>query len=269
MQKQFFTPEPRVFAHRGISSEYPENSLPAFRKAVEIKSDVIETDIHFTKDSRFVVFHDDTLERLTNGKGKVTDYTLQDLKKLDTGYNFTLDGAAYPYRGAGLTFLSLDDLLEEFPDQRFNIDLKDKNTLQVPFYCETIKRHNAQHRVLTASNFRRNLVAVRRTIPEMATSAGLWEALGIFFLFRSGLLSTKKSFSMDALQIPEYIGTSRVISEVFVRIIHEKGLRVHVWTVNKEEDMKRLIELGVDAVMSDYPGVLQKVYEALDREQRR
>ncbi|HQO01933.1 MAG TPA: glycerophosphodiester phosphodiesterase [Spirochaetota bacterium] len=266
MQKQFFTPEPRIFAHRGISSEYPENSVLSFRKAVAIHADVIETDIHFTKDNKFVVFHDDKLERLTNGKGKVTDYTLQDLKTLDIGYNFTLDTTTYPYRGKNLTFMSLDEMLEEFPDQRFNIDLKDKNTRQVPLYCETIVRHNAQHRVLTASSYRRNLTAVRKTIPEMATSAGLWEALGIFFLFKAGILFTKKNFSMDALQIPEFIGTSRVVSEVFVHLVHQKGLRVHVWTVNREEDMKRIIGLGVDAVMSDYPALLQKVYEAMDQD---
>ena len=269
MQKQFFNPEPRIFAHRGISSEYPENSMPAFKKAVEIQSDVIETDIHFTKDRKFVVFHDETLDRMTNGTGKVTSFTLQELKTFDTGYNFTIDGTTYPYRGKNLTFLSLDELLEEFPEQRFNIDLKDKNTSQVPFYCETIMRHNAQHRVLTASNYRRNLTAVRKTIPEMATSAGLWEAIGIFFLFRAGLLFTRKQFSMDALQIPEFIGTSRIVSEVFVRLMQEKGLRVHVWTVNREEDMKRLIGLGVDAVMSDYPALLQKVYDTIDRDRDR
>ncbi len=263
MGKEFFSPEPRVFAHRGASCEFPENTLPAFRKAVEIKADVIETDTHFTKDGKFVMFHDDILERLTDGKGRITDFTLDELKQFDAGYSFTPDGTTFPFRGKGLTMLSLDELLEEFPDQRFNIDLKDKNPRQVVAYCETIRRHNAGRRVLTASNYRTNIRRVRTSIPEMATSSGLWEVIGLFALFKTGFLFMKKHFATDALQIPEFIGTSRIATANFIRQIHENGLRVHIWTVNKEEDMRRLIEDGVDGIVTDNPALLQRVYESL------
>ncbi|MGV7930946.1 MAG: glycerophosphodiester phosphodiesterase [Spirochaetota bacterium] len=92
MSKKFFIPEPRVFAHRGASGGYPENTLLSFREAVKIGVDVIETDVHFTKDGRFVVAHDGELGRICDGGGLVADHTLTELKKFDAGYGFSVDG---------------------------------------------------------------------------------------------------------------------------------------------------------------------------------
>jgi glycerophosphoryl diester phosphodiesterase len=249
-----------VFAHRGASIEFPENTLPAFRRAAEAGADAIETDTHFTKDGRFIMMHDLELERISDGSGPVTERTVAEIKKLDAGYRFTRDGGAtYPFRGKGITFLTLEEMLEEFPDMRFNIDLKDKNPAQVQHFVELVKKMNAGHRVLAASENRQNNRAVRRLYPELATSFALWEALGFYFLFRSGLLLFKKKFAPDALQIPEFLGPSHVANETLIRMAHERGLRVHVWTINDEKTMRRLYNTGVDAVMSDDPALLKKV----------
>ncbi len=263
MRKQFFNHEPRVFAHRGVSGEYPENTMTSFKKAVEIGADVIETDVHFTRDGRFAVIHDDTLNRLTDGTGKICDYTMDELKRFDAGFRFTPDGETHPFRGTGLTIPSLDELLSEFPEQRFNIDLKDKNPAQAGPYCELITRHNAAHRVLTASEHRANLAAVRTLLPEMATSASMWEAVWIFFLYKTGFLAQKSSYAFDAFQVPEYLGTSRVVTPHLVRMLRDAGVRVHVWTINREEDMRRLISCGIDAIMSDNPALVKQVFESL------
>ncbi|HSV97511.1 MAG TPA: glycerophosphodiester phosphodiesterase [Spirochaetota bacterium] len=260
MSKKFFIPEPRVFAHRGASGGYPENTLLSFREAVKIGVDAVETDVHFTKDNRFVVAHDGELGRICDGSGLVADYTLADLKKFDAGYGFSVDGGkSFPFRAKGLSLISLEELLEEFPGQRFNIDLKAKNPAQVPYYCKIIEKCAAQHRVLTASEHAANIRPVRERFPEMATSFSLSEALFYYFLFRSGFLYLKKSFPADALQIPEFFGPSRVVSNAFVEQAHKKGLRVHVWTINEEEAMRRLYDTGADAVMSDHPSLLKKV----------
>ena len=260
MSKKFFVPEPRVFAHRGASGGYPENTLLSFREAVKIDVDVIETDVHFTKDGRFVVAHDGELGRICDGGGLVADHTLTELKKFDAGYGFSVDGGkSFPYRGKGLSLISLEELLEEFPDQRFNIDLKAKNPAQVPYYCDIIEKCGAVHRVLTASEHAVNTRPMRERFPEMATSFSMSEALWYYFMFRSGLLYFRKHFPADALQIPEFFGPSRVVSETFVEQAHRKGLRVHVWTINDEEGMRRLYDAGADAVMSDHPSLLKKV----------
>ncbi len=260
MSKKFFIPEPRVFAHRGASGGYPENTLLSFGEAVKIGVDVIETDVHFTKDNRFVVAHDGELGRICDGSGLVADYTLAELKKFDAGYGFSADeGKSFPYRGMGLSLISLEELLEEFPGQRFNIDLKAKNPAQVPYYCTLIEKCAAVQRVLTASEHAENTRPVRGRFPGMATSFSLSEALIYYFLFRSGLLYFKKRFPADVLQIPEFFGPSRVVSDTFVEQAHKKGLRVHVWTINDEEGMRRLYGAGVDAVMSDHPSLLKRV----------
>jgi glycerophosphoryl diester phosphodiesterase len=101
MSKKFFDPEPRVFAHRGASGAYPENTLASFREAVKIGVDVIETDVHFTRDRRFVVAHDGELGRICDGSGAVEDYTLAELKKFDAGYGFSTDGGTVIRSGAG------------------------------------------------------------------------------------------------------------------------------------------------------------------------
>lgn len=260
MNKKFFNPEPRVLAHRGLSSECPENTHLSFRKAVDLGVDVIETDVHFTRDRGFVVIHDDQLERISDGEGAVSEHTLAELKKLDAAYSFTIDGGkTYPHRGNGLTFLSLQELLEEFPDQRFNIDLKNKNPQQISYYGEIVRKHAAQSRILTASEHLVNLREIRRLFPEMATSFSMGEVVWFYFLFKTGFLFLKKRFQGDALQIPEFIGPSRMVTAAFVRQVHEKGVRVHVWTINEEPDMRRLLDVGVDGIFTDDAALLMRV----------
>ncbi len=262
MNKPFFNPEPRIFAHRGDSASYPENTLPAFKSAGELGADVIETDIRRTRDGRYVIFHDETLERVTNGTGKVSDYTLDELKRLDAGYHWSPDKTTTPFRGKGVAIISLEEALRELPDARFNIDLKENDPSQAGEYCDLLKKLDAVDRVLTASEYTGNLKAVRTILPDMATSASRWEIIGVFFLFKTSFLFAKKCFAADALQIPEYYGTSKIASEGMISGVQSKGLRVHVWTVNREMDMTRLFDAGVDAIMSDNPALLKKVYKS-------
>lgn len=261
MQKPFFSPQPRIFGHRGNSKEYPENTLPSFQSAAEIGVDVIETDVHLSKDGHFVIIHDDSVERTTNSKGSIRELTLSELKKLDAGFHFTPDGAHFPCRGQGITIPTLQEVLRAFPNQRFNVDLKDKNPAQAERYCTLLREEDAVERVLTASEYSSNLAAVRKILPEMATSASMWEVLGVFFLYRSSLLSLKKGITADALQVPEFYGTTHIVTKNFVRAMHNIGVQVHVWTINREIDMKRLLELNVDAIMSDDPALLKRVME--------
>jgi glycerophosphoryl diester phosphodiesterase len=257
MDRPFFIPEPRVIAHRGASGSFPENTELSFRRAIESGADVIETDIHFTKDRNFVIAHDGELERVSDGSGPIAERTVEEIKKLDAAYRFTPDGGtSYPFRGTGIAFMTLEEMLTGFPGTKFNIDLKTKNAAQVKHYAAIIARCGASERVLTASEYTPNLRAVRKAIPGMATSFSLREALWYYFLFRAGLLFMKKVFPGDALQIPEFLGPSNIASDAFIDTAHRKGLRVHVWTVNEAKSMRRLLKAGVDAIVSDKPEVL-------------
>ncbi len=262
MQKHFFIPEPRIFAHRGDAAHFPENTVPSFESAVEIGADVIETDVQRSKDGHFMIFHDDTVDRVTESRGRIGDYTLQELKRLDAGYRYSADGQSFPFRGKKITIPSLEEALREFPQQRFNVDLKAAAPSQAGDYCALIRRCNAAERVLTASEFTGNLKAVRSLLPEMATSASHREVAGVFFLYRSGLLFAKKGLAADALQIPEFYRSWLVASPGMVRQVRRKGIRVHVWTVNAEADMRRLLNAGVDGIITDDPRLLKNVIES-------
>lgn len=260
MEKKFFNSDTRVFAHRGVPYEYPENTLLSFRRAFELGVDVIETDVHFTKDRRFVVIHDASLGRSTNGSGNVRDLTFEELKQIDAGYNFTRDnGKTYPFRDKSINPIFLEELLEEFPDQRFNIDLKEKNPEQIDYYADIIKKFNAENRILTASEHGVNLREIRKQFPDMATSFSSWEVINYYFLLKSGFLFLKDKFQGDALQVPEYYFGLRIVTSSFVKQAHAKGIKVHVWTINKESDMKRLLDIGVDGLFSDDPVLLMNI----------
>ncbi len=260
MEKEYFNQETIVLAHRGAPREFPENTLPSFKRASELNIDVLETDVHFTKDKKFVVLHDEYLERTTNGTGKAIDYTMQELKKLDAGYKFSHnEGKTYPFRDKGITLLSLEELFNEFPGHRFNIELKTKNPKQVEYYGKTIRQFNAETRVLTASEHISNLKALRKLIPQMATSFSPSEVIKFLLLSKSGLLFLKSNFDGDALQIPENVGKFRIVTSTFIRHAHDKGIKVHVWTINEEDDMRRLLDMGTDGIFTDIPLLLIKV----------
>jgi glycerophosphoryl diester phosphodiesterase len=258
--KKFFSPEPRIFAHRGDSAHFPENTLPAFKSAIEAGADVLETDVQRSKDGHFMVFHDDTLDRITGATGRLGDYALAELQRFDAGHSFSADAQSFPFRGQGVTIPSLEQVLREFPEQRFNVDLKADDPRQAREYCALIRRCDAVERVLTASEFTGNLKAVRRLLPEMATSASHREVADVFFLYKSGLLFAKRKFAADAFQIPEFYRRWHVAAPGMIRRIRGRGIRVHIWTVNREADMRRLLQAGVDGIITDDPRLLKNVF---------
>jgi glycerophosphoryl diester phosphodiesterase len=248
-----------VFAHRGASKEFPENTLPAFKKAAELGVDYLEIDIRFTKDERFAVIHNDLISSTTNGSGMVADYTLDELKKFDAGYYFTDDRGIYPFRGNGIRLMSLDEVLEAFPNQKIDIDIKDKNPYQIKRLIEIIDKYNAYDRIIAASKHFVNLKVLRKMCPQITTAFSIYETLYLYSFYKFGFLFLDISLNGSVLQIPEMYGQFRLVTESFIKALHEKGIELHVWTVNKEEDMRRLINLGVDGIMSDDPALLMKV----------
>ncbi|MBV9924175.1 MAG: glycerophosphodiester phosphodiesterase [Acidobacteria bacterium] len=248
-----------AIAHRGGAGLWPENTLYAFERAAAAGVDVIETDVHATADGELVIFHDEGVERTTDGAGRVGSLTLAELKRLDAAYRFSTDGGrTFPLRGQGVTVPTLREVFEALPRMRFNIEPKQGAPSIVAPLCRMIRERGMAERVLVASFSGSILAEFRRECPEVATSAATGEVASFLTLESAGLAASY-SPPMQALQVPERAGGVHVLTQDFVRAAHGRGLRVHAWTINGEGDMRRLLEMGVDGIMTDYPDRLLKV----------
>ena len=261
MFNSFLSPMPRVVAHRGDSAFFPENTLEAFKSASSLGIDVIETDVHLTKDGEIVIWHDPTLERNTDGRGTIESHTLAELKKYDAGYTFTEDGGrTYPFRGKGVRLITLSEALEACPDERFNIDLKSQEEEIVDRFISVIREHKAENRICAASFHLGNLLKLRRSAPDILTSITTKEVVPLVFKEKLHLLP--RSFDRKIIfQIPVRQYGITIVTERFVREMHARDAIVMVWTINEESEMRRLYSLGVDTIMTDNPRLLIKVAE--------
>jgi glycerophosphoryl diester phosphodiesterase len=258
---------PLVIAHRGGAGLWPENTLHAFERAAELGVDVIETDVRTTADGELVLIHDEAVNRTTDGSGRVRQFTLAELKRLDAGYRWSPDGGrSFPLRGRGLTVPTLREVFAALPSTRFNIEPKDSEPPIAAPLCRLIREHGMTARVMVAAFRDSSMEQFRRECPEVATSAGTAEVAGFLSLQRAGLADSYGP-GMQALQVPEWAGSLRVLSAEFVAAAHARNLRVHAWTVNSEDDMRRLIGLDVDGVMTDYPDRLLKVLGRAKKEE--
>ncbi len=244
---------PLVMAHRGGAGLWPENTMHSFERAVDLGVDVLETEIHSTADNILVLMHDSTVDRTTNGSGPISAFTLEELKTLDAGYNWSADcGQTFPFRGSGITVPTLEEVFTALPTVRINIDIKQEKPSLVASLCETIRTFDMVDRVMVASFSAKVLKAFRRVCPEVATSAGTGE-VALFYVMNLVFLGRVYRSPFQAFQIPEYSSGLRVLTKKFVKTAHGLNLAVHVWTVNETTDMQRLLDLGVDGIVTDYP----------------
>lgn len=236
---------PLAFAHRGGAAAGDENTADAFGRAVEMGYRYLETDVHATADGQVVVFHDDTLDRLLGRPGRVRDVRWADLNALRVG-----GVAAVP---------RLADVLEAWPNVRFNIDMKDDPAVGPT--VDVVRRAGAVDRVLLASFDAKRLVRARAALPAVATSMGTGEVARLWLASRAGR-RVRLPASVVAAQVPTHHGRVRLVDRRFVRTAHRSGLQVHVWTIDDPDTMNNLLDLGVDGIMTDRIEVLRDVYAA-------
>jgi len=242
-----------VIAHRGGRSLGPENTRYTYRRAVDLGVDVLEIDVHLTRDNRLAVIHDKTVDRTTNGTGPIAGYTLADLQKLDAAYRWSADRAApFSLRGKGIKIPSLAEVFKTFPQMRINIEIKDPQPAAVTALCRTIKDHAMSQKVMVASFSAEALQKFRALCPAVATSAGTSEAIWFYALQKMHLQSAYTP-QAQALQVPENYGDLQVVNERFLAAARGRNMRVQVWTVNDSDSMKKLLQLGVNGIMTDYP----------------
>ncbi len=235
-------PSPVIVAHRGDKTHAPENTLSAFKQAIEMGADGVEFDVKLTADGQVIVLHDQTVDRTSNGTGNVAKLPLAALRYLDAG-------AQFPGQFPGERIPTLEEVFESIGKRIYmNVELTNYSTpydALVPKVVEQVKRHEMQSRVLFSSFFARNLHKARLLLPEvprgLLTLPGIMGFWGRTFGWRGG-----------------YAALNPYMTDVnagLVYRIHAAGKRVNAWTVNAEADIKRMIGLGVDGIITDDPAL--------------
>jgi glycerophosphoryl diester phosphodiesterase len=247
------------FAHRGGAALWPENTLESFRGGLAAGCGWIETDIHMTRDGHIVTFHDHDLRRTTNGRGRICDFTLAELRRLDAGYNFSPDGRSFPFRGKGITIPTLAEVVELDPLARVNVEIKQTRPSMTAALWRFIDERGLHDRLLVAGEDV-DVVRAFRNLARgtVATSAGKREVFGFWLAARLGV-SDRLPIEYDALQVPIGFHGLEVVTPAFVEAAHHRGLHVHVWTIDSLAQMRWLIDVGVDGIMTDHPARLAEL----------
>lgn len=246
-------PRPLVIAHRGGAGLWPENTSHAFERARDMGVDAIELDLRSTSDGALVVMHDASVDRTTDGRGRISDMTLSEVQRLDAGYRWSSDGGrSFPFRGRGITVPTLQEVFIALPEMRFIIEPKTEAYPAVEALCHLIREHGMSERVIVGSFNQTVLDGFRRECAGVASSASPSEVSKFLAMYKAGL-GASYSPPMQALQVPERAAGLQVLSRDFVKAAHERNLAVHAWTVNEPSEMRRLLDIGVDGVMTDYP----------------
>ncbi|MEA9983784.1 MULTISPECIES: glycerophosphodiester phosphodiesterase family protein [Subtercola] len=234
----FFAPErPRIFAHRGLALDFPENTLDSFRAAVEAGAVYVELDVHASLDGVAVVAHDPSLGRLLGSTDTIAGSPFASLEALDLG--------------AGRGFSRLQDVLQAFPGTRFNIDLKAADAVTPT--VEAIRRAGAVDRVLLTSFSEKRRRAAVRQLPGVATSASARLFATALIAAMLGLRPVVRFVlrGVDAVQVPQKALGLTVTAPRVIASIHAAGVEMHVWTINDPAVMTSLLELGVDGLVTD------------------
>jgi glycerophosphoryl diester phosphodiesterase len=260
MAHSFFDVEnPVVIGHRGAAGERPENTLVSFETALAQGAQILESDIHVSRDGVPILLHDPELDRTTDGAGLASASTWSELERLDAGCRFEGAESGESYAGRGIGIPSLEQAFERFPDARFNLEIKCHDQAGIRATLDLIDRFDRADRTLLAagddaimSDLRRH-VAAHRVAPAMGASLG-----EIVAATRSAVEGTPMPVDVMALQIPASFGGQPLVTDPFVKHAHAHGVEIHVWTINALSEIESLLKLGVDGIVTDFPGQMSE-----------
>ena len=255
---------PEVIAHRGGNGQWPGETMRALRESAKMGVDVLEMDVFLSSNGELVLMHDEKVDKTTEGKGFVNNLHSEDLQKLNAGHKWSPDGKCRPFEGksvldpqySDLKVPLLSEVFREFKSERMIIEMKKADRSPAAALSEMIKECDMTDKVLVASFAGKFMNEFRRLSPEVATSFSL---SGSDFL---RLLSGKKYSDYD-LGVPSAIELPfKAVSEDIVQRAHSRNIKVHAWTVNKLERMFLMWNLGVDGIITDYPGPLMSLLKS-------
>jgi glycerophosphoryl diester phosphodiesterase len=234
-------PGPLAFAHRGGASEVPENTMAAFQHAVDLGYRYLETDVHLTADGVLLAFHDDVLDRVTDRAGAIHELDWSTVRAARVGGTEPIP--------------RFEELLDAWPDVRVNVD--PKHDRAVGALAAAIERAGAVDRIIVGAFSDKRLARLRELLgPRLCTSLG---PRNVAKLRAASYGVPVRGLPSPCVQVPPRHGSVTIVDRRFVRKAHESGLQVHVWTIDDPTEMVRLLDLGVDGIMTDRPEVLKQV----------
>jgi len=271
-----------LYAHQGGALEAPAGTLFAMEQAIGNGANAIELDVHCTKDGVLVVGHDPVVDTTTNGSGAIADLDYEYINSLDNAYHFIegkgalippasnsgyIDPKSYIYRGLApndhrFGVALLEEVLSSFPDVVLNLDIKQTAPTVAPYedlLAKVLRAHNRVPNTIVASFHDQAIARFIEVAPEFNTAPGAGETALYGKAFFSGQALPESITRHAALQIPAKVGNLAVATKSFVETAHELGLAVHVWTINEENDASHLIDIQVDAIMTDRPKALARL----------
>ena len=252
LDTDFFTPElPRVFGHRGSAGTYPENTIESFRAAVAAGVAYIEFDIHMTRDGEVVVAHDEHLNRMCGVDRRIREMTYAEVMAADAGRLFTLDDSTFPFRDRGLRIPRLAEVLGTFPKLRMIVEVKQIEPSVVVPMLDLIDRAGMRRSVLVASEHQPPLDEIRKLAPDIPTNFSYYES-GQFFQAMAARDAGYRAPG-DAIQISHFYENWELVTRESVEFAHNVGVEMHVFTVNEAHEMRQLLDVGVDGLITDYP----------------
>ena len=254
----FAAPKPMVIAHQGGDGLRPSNTLLAFQHAAELGVDVLEMDVHLTRDRELVVMHDATVDRTTDGTGALAEMTLGEVKALDAAHRWPYQGDERPYRGRGVQVPTLAEVITGFPGLRFNVEIKPDSAEAGHAVCSELGRLEVTDRILVASFHPAVMDAFRDACPRVPTSAYESEVRWFYGLYRIGLASLARS-TAAALQVPPRAGNFDLTERGFITAVRDRRLHIDFWTINDPAEMRSLVSRGAGGIITDRPDVLLEV----------
>jgi glycerophosphoryl diester phosphodiesterase len=235
-----------AFSHRGGASDWPENTMKAFEEAVSLGYRYVETDVHLTADGVLLAFHDDVLDRVTDRTGVISELPYDEIAKA------RVDGKEPIPR--------LEELLAAWPDLRVNIDPKHDESVEP--LAAVLNTMGARDRVCIGAFSDDRLARIRELVPGICTSLG---PMGILNLSQAAQGQDVGELPAPCAQVPTHFGDTEIVTAAFVQEAHRRSMQVHVWTIDDESEMARLVDLGVDGIMTDRNAALKDVLTAKGR----
>jgi glycerophosphoryl diester phosphodiesterase len=250
-------PHPTVIGHRGSAVDCPENTLSSFERALAVGAHILESDVHATRDGVAVLSHDASLERMTGAAQQVDELDLAAVQALDAGYGFAGGECNFPFRNQGVSVPSVRDAFEAFPAARFNLEIKSAQPGLVASVVALVAEFERADRTLLAAGEDAVMAEIRRVTATTGVRPAIGASLADVVAFvESAVSGADPGSDSMALQIPTEFAGQPLITERLVEHAHEHAVAVHAWTINDEAEMRRLLDLGVDGIVTDDPGAM-------------
>lgn len=246
----------RLYAHRGASAELPENTLPAFQRALDLGCDALELDVHLTSDGHLIVAHDDTAQRTTGASVAWGALDLAAAQRLDAGWGFIAPDGTRPFAGQKIYAPAFAEVLTTFGGAHLNVDLKGERAVEI--MLALLREHGAEERVTLASFAARTLVDVRRK--KYRGETGLAQREVAMLLALPGVVWRQLPWTGSAAQVPTHSGPLRFDRAPFIAKCHSVGLRVDYWVIDDAAEAARLLELGADGIMTNDPAKIAPLF---------